>query len=81
MKYVVFSKPNCPFCIKTEEVLSGKEKNFKVVNFEEDQQGILQEIKEAYNWDTVPIIFRIYETTEIELIGGYTDLVESLKEE
>ena len=81
MRYVIFAKPSCPFCVKAEEFLTEKKQNFKTVNFQEDQQEILQEIKDAYNWNTVPIVLKVHDTAKIELIGGYTDLVESLKQE
>lgn len=81
MRYVVFAKPNCPFCVKAEEFLTEKEENFKIVNFQENQVEILQEIKEAYNWGTVPMIFKVHDTARIEMIGGYTDMVDSFKQE
>ena len=54
---------------------------FKVVNFEPDQQQVLQEIKDAYQWPTVPMIFRINDDKKVDFIGGYTDLCETLQGE
>ena len=79
MKYVLFIKESCPFCVKAKEVLEQSGAELKIVNFEEDQVGILQEIKEAYNWPTVPMIFEAGE--KINFIGGYTDLVKHFDEE
>ena len=42
--------------------------------------GILQEIKEAYNWPTVPMIFQVRDNTSINFIGGFTDLEKHLDE-
>ena len=81
MRYVVFSKSTCPFCISAQELLSEKEMAFKVVNFEPDQQQVLQEIKDAYQWPTVPMIFRINDDKKVDFIGGYTDLCETLQGE
>ena len=81
MRYVIFAKPDCPFCVKAEEFLSEREENFKTVNFKESQLEILQEIKDAYNWNTVPMIFKVHDTARIEMIGGYTDMVTSFNEE
>ncbi len=80
MKYVLFIKESCPFCIKAKETLKQSGAEFKIVNFEEDQAGILQEIKEAYEWPTVPMIFQVKDDTSINFIGGFTDLEKHLDE-
>jgi glutaredoxin len=74
MRYVVFAKESCPYCVKTVELLEDKEQNFKVVNFEADQTKILGEIKEACRWETVPMIFKVSDENKIKFVGGYTDL-------
>lgn len=74
MRYVVFAKETCPYCVKAIELLEDKEQNFKIVNFEQDQTNILEDIKEAYQWKTVPMIFKVSDDTTIKFIGGYTDL-------
>ena len=49
-----------------------------VVNFEEDQFSVLDEIKAAYDWKTVPMI--LFKSGDlVEFIGGYTDLKERLE--
>jgi len=80
MKYVLFIKETCPFCIQAQELLEEHEVNFKLVKFEEDQGKILQEIKHAYEWDTVPMIFQVTDHAVINFIGGYTDLEKHLNE-
>ena len=75
MRYILFIKEDCPFCIKAVDALEQKELPHSIVAFEEGQDSILNEIKEAYDWKTVPMIF--YRNVDhIEFIGGYTDLVE-----
>lgn len=74
MKYLVFSKATCPFCLKAQELLENSNKDYKIVDFKESQQGLLQELKYAYNWPTVPMVFEL-KGTDIKLIGGYSDLV------
>tara|TARA_R100000008_G_C3542055_1_gene145344 strand:+ start:297 stop:539 length:243 start_codon:yes stop_codon:yes gene_type:complete len=78
MRYVIFSKPECPYCIKAIELLEKTEKTFKVVNFAPQQENILNEMKEAYEWSTVPMVFRIDEDGAIDFVGGYTDLSKYL---
>ena len=80
MNYIVYVRGNCPFCVKAEELLNTKNLNYKIVNFSDDQTELLSEIKDAYSWPTVPMIFR-REKNEIEFIGGYTDLEKILDNE
>ena len=80
MNYIVYVRDNCPFCVKAEELLNTKNLNYKIVNFSADQTQLLSEIKNAYSWTTVPMIFR-REENEIEFIGGYTDLEKILANE
>jgi len=80
MKYVLFIKETCPYCVQAQELLEKHEANFKLVKFEEDQKKILQEIKAAYEWDTVPMIFQVTDHAIINFIGGYTDLEKHLSE-
>ncbi len=78
MRYVLFVSSACPFCDKAQDLLQDKKQNYKVVNFEEDQEEVLKEIKEACGWPTVPIIFQIHDDKNISFIGGYTDLLDHL---
>ena len=78
MKFVVFRRDNCPFCDSAVDFLKEKNKDFKIVDFNDDQITILKEIQDMYNWKTVPMIFR-REGNDIKFIGGYSDLVEFLE--
>jgi len=80
VKYVLFVRESCPFCVKAKEILDLKGIEFKVVNFKEDQTDILQEIKKAYEWPTVPMIFQVRDNSSIKFIGGFTDLEKHLDE-
>ena len=73
MKYVLYAKKTCPFCVKAEAFLQEQKKDFKIIDLE-DHESVLQDIKEAYNWFTVPMVFAVGD--EISFIGGYTDLIE-----
>lgn len=76
MKYVLFIKQSCPFCTKAQKLLKEQEKNFEIVDFEGEHQRVLQDVKQAFDWPTVPMIFKIED--KIDFIGGYTDLVKYL---
>lgn len=79
-RYIVFCKPTCPYCVKAVELLEEKEKVYKIVNFEENQQYILQEMKEALEWPTVPMVFARH-GNDIKFIGGFSDLESNLEAE
>jgi len=77
MRYILFVKDECPFCQKAKNLLLERGLAHKCVSFEEDQNDILNEIKEAHGWKTVPMIFRKDEK-ELEFIGGCDDLISHL---
>ena len=80
MSYVLFIKSECPYCVETEKLLHSKNLSFKKVVFNEKQQQILDEIKEAYEWKTVPMIFHRL-GKNIKFVGGFDDLAEHLSDE
>jgi len=80
MRYILFIKESCPYCVMAEKLLQERKLNYKSVAFEPDQEPTLQEIKEAYNWETVPMIF-YRNGSLIKFIGGYTDLLKEFENE
>jgi glutaredoxin len=78
MRYVIFSKPACPYCEEAIDILKNKSLSFHTVNFNEDQTSILQEIKAAASWKTVPMIFEIGKNASMKFIGGCSELKEHL---
>jgi len=78
MRYVLFATKTCSYCVDAQELLEKNEKKFKVINFEQDQLQVLQEVKVAYDWPTVPMVFKIDDNGSIVLIGGFTDLQSHL---
>ena len=81
MKYVLFAREDCPYCIKAKELLSTQEASFHIINFEEDQQWALEKVKQFCDWPTVPMIMQIKDQGERNFIGGYTDLLNHFKGE
>tara|TARA_A100001515_G_scaffold104083_2_gene84734 strand:- start:123 stop:365 length:243 start_codon:yes stop_codon:yes gene_type:complete len=77
VNYIVYVRDSCPYCVKAEELLKTKNLNYKIVNFSTSQTELLSEIKDAYNWSTVPMIFR-RSKNDIEFVGGFTDLEKLL---
>ena len=79
-RFILFTSPHCSFCTKAIELLDVEKKQYSIVNFEKEQQEVLNDIKVAYDWKTVPMVF--YRTKNvINFIGGYTDLIEYFEQE
>tara|TARA_R100000008_G_C3582251_1_gene169376 strand:+ start:2335 stop:2577 length:243 start_codon:yes stop_codon:yes gene_type:complete len=80
VRYVVFGRESCPYCVDALSLLEEKHKKYNFINFEEDQAQVLQEIKNAYEWTTVPMIFEVSSGVQIKFIGGFTDLSKYLED-
>ena len=80
MKYVLFVKQECPYCVKAINLLATTKNEFHVINFEQDQQEVLDKIKQFCDWPTVPMIMQIKDGNR-NFIGGYTDLLKHIKGE
>jgi len=57
-------------------LLAEKQKEFECFALD-TKPGLLNEIKQTYQWETVPIVVEITEGHE-KFIGGFTDLKEYL---
>lgn len=80
--YVLYLVNECPYCRAAEEIISSKPREYYIRYFDWEDE-ILNEAKRKYSHRTVPIIskFTVVGDKEVEqFIGGYTDLVEHLKE-
>ena len=82
MKYILFIKETCPYCVKAVDILKEKELDYSVVKFNDTdaQLDLLEEVKTAYDWATVPMVFR-KEGNQNEFIGGCDDLFQHLEQE
>lgn len=77
-KYILYVNSDCPFCKKATELLNEKGENFGVLNLKK-RPRVLKELKEIYDWWTVPMVFH-RKGTNLEFIGGFTDLSERLND-
>ena len=73
-RYIVFCKPTCPFCVKAKELLEEQKLEHSMV----DVGDTWEQLKEAFRWETVPMILEVENDVLYHFIGGYTDLVEYL---
>ena len=80
MSYIVFGTDQCPFCEKAADELENRGLKYKSVCFDDSQKTVLKEIKDAYEWKTVPMIFQ-REGNNIQFIGGCNDLIKHLEQD
>ena len=78
--YTIYSKQNCSFCLQAKQLLEMEELPFEYL-----QLGTHYNLDElmtlAPNAKSFPQIFVVDKNGNKELVGGYNDLVESLKQE
>ena len=76
-RFIVYGTKKCEFCAMARELLEEQNIAFDVINFD-SRPKILKEIKQVYDWKTVPMIFEKLEDSSFKLVGGYTDLLNYL---
>ena len=74
--FIVYVVDECPYCDKLIELLEGQSLDYCAIRLENDS-SILREVKEAYKWSTVPIVFK-RNPQSFKLIGGYDNLTREL---
>ena len=85
MRYILFTKRDCPFCKSAIELLVSKKLEHEVVDLQ-DSLEILESFKKIYRWATVPMIFvenkkDMNRLSNYELLGGFEDLKNHLNRE
>lgn len=74
MKFLVYTKSNCPYCSLAKEWLTNEGHEFDIIDL--DDPTALSKFKNEYpDARTVPQIFLLDQKNNIR-IGGYTDLVK-----
>ena len=67
-KVVVYTKSNCPYCVRAKDLLNRKGVKFEEI-YLDDRPEEYATLKQKTGLMTVPQIF-----INEELVGGYTDL-------
>tara|TARA_Y100000296_G_C5103902_1_gene221474 strand:+ start:374 stop:634 length:261 start_codon:yes stop_codon:yes gene_type:complete len=78
IEFILYIRNSCPFCIKAKVLLEENHYPFRSLALD-DYQHILEGIKDLYDWQTVPMIFK-KDGNNYHLIGGYSDLVAYLRQ-
>ena len=78
--YTIYSKPNCSFCLQAKQLLEMEQ-----LPFEYKQLGTHYSLDElmtlARDAKSFPQIFVVDKNGNKELVGGYSELVEHLKQQ
>ncbi len=80
-RFIVYGRTSCPFCRMALDTLDhlGMQKVF--FDFTDDQDAI-EDAKNFYNWNTVPMILENNtETGETRFLGGFDDLRRRFRHE
>ena len=78
--YTIYSKPNCSFCLQAKDLLTMEQLPFDYLTL--GTHYSLDELMTlAPHARSFPQIFVVDENGNKELVGGYNDLAESLKQE
>jgi glutaredoxin len=77
-KYILYVRQACPFCVKATNMLNLRGIGHKVIALDQNLK-ILEDLKDAYGWKTVPMIFIREGEDCFRLIGGCSDLEEQLE--
>ena len=78
--FMVLAWGECPFCVKTKALLLEKGYEFEYIVLDH-APSLLSNYKSIYDNKTVPIIvYHNIEESYEKVVGGYTDLVEYLRE-
>jgi len=73
---IVYIVEECPYCNKLIELLEREHLGYDLVLLEKDSTA-LEQIKKAYRWSTVPMVFR-RRPRSFKLVGGYSDFKAQL---
>tara|TARA_B100000427_G_C15518304_1_gene599175 strand:- start:1489 stop:1737 length:249 start_codon:yes stop_codon:yes gene_type:complete len=77
-RFIIFGRSTCPFCTMAEDYLNCMQKQSRFLDYA-TKPSILEDYKEFYGQETVPIILsNNLETGLVKKIGGYSDLLEYL---
>lgn len=62
MSYLIYTKENCPWCLKAKALLNHYNATYDLI------------YEKCSEWDSYPAIYRI-DGEQKELIGGFTELI------
>lgn len=74
--FILYTKKRCSYCRKAINLLNEKKEPYIITDLTKNKE-IMQEIKEVFRHETVPIVlYADNDNTTLDLVGGYTELKE-----
>ena len=74
--FILYTKKRCSYCRKAINLLNEKKEPYIITDLTKNKE-IMQEIKEVFKHETVPIVlYADNDNTTLDLVGGYTELKE-----
>jgi len=77
MYFHLFSKKRCKFCTRATKLLDANELPY-ITTYMDKAPSVLEELKESFDQETVPLILEVFDKDTMKFIGGYDDLKEYL---
>jgi glutaredoxin len=78
-EYLLYTKVNCPFCVKAIATLVDRKVDYKVLTADVCPTKFIQSLKEAYSHPSFPMVFGVdRDTGTYTWIGGCDNLMEHL---
>ncbi len=77
--YTIYSKSNCPYCVKIKDFLEREKCKYIVIDcdeyLKENRDEFLKEMKKytEVDWKTFPFVFN-----DAKFIGGYQDTINKM---
>ena len=79
-KYIIYSKPSCGYCLQAKQLLEIEQLPFDYLTLG-THYSLGDLMKLSPDAKSFPQIFVVDENGNKELVGGFSDLVEHLKQE
>jgi glutaredoxin 3 len=77
-RFLVYTKPECPFCVSAKSLLDEKGLSYSTVSLETADERT-EFLKKLGGWGTFPVIFETDSSgTPVRFVGGFDSLSKEL---
>ena len=77
MYFHLFGKRRCKFCTRATKLLDKTELNY-IITYMDKAPSVLDDLKQKFEWKTVPIVMEVFDSNNVKFIGGFDNLKEYL---
>ena len=79
-RFIIIGRSTCPFCIQAVDFCKASQREYIFLDYGDSIEA-LEDYKEFHRQKTVPIVLaNNMETGYTKKVGGYTDLLDFLRE-